>query len=75
MDPRAGEGEVFLAKIEAVVSPILEAHTLELVDLQWRREGRRWVRVVMTRTEGRDRTCVSGFRDRCPADWTTPAIF
>ncbi len=26
MDPRAGEGEVFLAKIEAVVSPILEAH-------------------------------------------------
>ena len=33
MDPRAGDGEAFLAKVEAVVSPVLEAHGLELVDL------------------------------------------
>lgn len=32
-----------VAKIEAVVSPVLEAHGLSLVELQWRREGRRWV--------------------------------
>lgn len=32
-----------LAQIEAVVSPVLQAHGLFLVDLQWRREGRRWV--------------------------------
>ena len=32
-----------LARIEAVVSPVLQAHGLFLVDLQWRREGRRWV--------------------------------
>ena len=43
MDPRAGDGEAFVAKVEAVVSPVLEAHALKLVDLQWRREGRRWV--------------------------------
>ncbi|MBI4590951.1 MAG: ribosome maturation factor RimP [Candidatus Rokubacteria bacterium] len=32
-----------LAQIEAVVSPVLRGHGLSLVDLQWRREGRRWV--------------------------------
>ena len=32
-----------LARIEAVVSPVLQAHGLFLVDLQWRREGRRSV--------------------------------
>lgn len=32
-----------LAQIEAVVSPVLEAHGLFLVDLQWRHVGRRWV--------------------------------
>ena len=32
-----------LAQIEAVVSPVLQAHGLFLVDLQWRREGRRWL--------------------------------
>ncbi len=32
-----------LAQIEAVLSPVLEVHGLALVDLQWRREGRRWV--------------------------------
>src|SRR4029077_14095667 len=31
-----------LAKVEAVLSQVLEAHGLELVDAQWRREGRRW---------------------------------
>jgi ribosome maturation factor RimP len=43
MDPRAGDGEAFLAKVEAVAFPVLEAHELRLVDLQWRREGRRRV--------------------------------
>jgi ribosome maturation factor RimP len=32
-----------LSRIEAVASPVLEAHGLTLVDLEWRREGRRWV--------------------------------
>jgi ribosome maturation factor RimP len=43
MEARAGDGEAFLAKVEAVLSPVLEAHGLGLVDLQWRREGRRRV--------------------------------
>ena len=43
MDPRAGDGEAFLAKVEAAVVPVVEAHGLRLVDLQWRREGRRRV--------------------------------
>jgi len=41
MDLAAVDTEAFLAKVEAVVSPILGAHGLELVDAQWRREGRR----------------------------------
>lgn len=32
-----------VAQIEAVVSPVLQDHGLSLVDLEWRREGRRWV--------------------------------
>jgi ribosome maturation factor RimP len=32
-----------LSKIEAVLSPVLEAHGLSLVDAEWRRGGRRWV--------------------------------
>ena len=32
-----------LNRIEAVASPVLEAHGLTLVDSEWRREGRRWV--------------------------------
>jgi len=32
-----------LAQIESLVSPVLRAHGLTLVDLEWRREGRRWV--------------------------------
>lgn len=32
-----------LTRIEALVSPVLSAHGLTLVDLEWRREGRRWV--------------------------------
>ena len=31
------------AKIETLVSPVLQEHGLSLVDLQWRREGRRFV--------------------------------
>ena len=42
MDPRMVDGEAFLARVEAVVDPVLEAHGLQLVDLQWRREARRW---------------------------------
>jgi ribosome maturation factor RimP len=32
-----------LGRVEAVLAPVLEAHGLELVDIDWRREGRRWV--------------------------------
>lgn len=32
-----------VVQIEAVVSPVLQDHGLSLVDLEWRREGRRWV--------------------------------
>jgi len=31
------------ARVEAAVGPVLAAHGLVLVDLEWRREGRRWV--------------------------------
>lgn len=42
-----------LARIEAIVSPVLQAHGLLLVDLQWRREGRRWVlRFYVDKTGG-----------------------
>lgn len=32
-----------IAQVEALVLPVLRAHGLTLVDLEWRREGRRWV--------------------------------
>ena len=35
--------EAWLGTIEAVVSPVLASRGLSLVDLEWRREGRRWV--------------------------------
>lgn len=35
--------EARLTKVEAVVSPVLEAHGLSLVDLEWRPQGRRRV--------------------------------
>ncbi len=42
-----------LARIEAIVSPVLQAHGLLLVDLQWRREGRRWMlRFYVDKTGG-----------------------
>jgi ribosome maturation factor RimP len=37
------EGEAWLGKVEAVVSPVLASHGLGLVDAEWKREGRRWV--------------------------------
>jgi len=37
------DGEPWLGKIEAVVSPVLASHGLSLVDAEWHREGRRWV--------------------------------
>lgn len=44
---RADDGamvtEERLAQIEALVSPVLREHDLTLVDLEWRREGRRWM--------------------------------
>lgn len=42
-----------VTQIEAVVSPVLQAHGLLLVDLQWRHEGRRWVlRVYVDKAGG-----------------------
>ena len=32
-----------LGQIEALVAPVLAARGLTLVDLEWRREGRRWI--------------------------------
>jgi ribosome maturation factor RimP len=32
-----------LSKIEAVVHPVVQSHGLDLVDLDWRRQGRRFV--------------------------------
>lgn len=43
MDPWVSDGEAFLGRLEAVAYPVLEAHGLQLVDAQWRREGRRRV--------------------------------
>jgi ribosome maturation factor RimP len=41
------------ARIEAVISPVVETHGLSLVDLEFRREGRRWVlRVFVDKPEG-----------------------
>ena len=35
--------EGWLGRVEAVVSPVLASHGLSLVDVEWHREGRRWV--------------------------------
>ncbi len=32
-----------LSKIEEEIEPVLRGHGLDLVDIDWRREGRRWV--------------------------------
>lgn len=37
------DGEAWLSRVEAAVAPVLASHGLGLVDVQWRREGRRWV--------------------------------
>jgi ribosome maturation factor RimP len=37
------EGEGWLDRVEEAVASVLAAHGLSLVDLEWRREGRRWV--------------------------------
>ncbi|HET8576678.1 MAG TPA: ribosome maturation factor RimP [Methylomirabilota bacterium] len=37
------DGEDWLGRVEAAVAPVLASHGLGLVDLEWRREGRRWV--------------------------------
>ena len=33
----------WLERVEATVIPVLDSHGLNLVDTEWRREGRRWV--------------------------------
>jgi ribosome maturation factor RimP len=38
-----GDSDGRIERIEAVLSPVVEAHGLSLVDADWRREGRRWV--------------------------------
>ena len=44
-----------LAEVEAVLAPVLSEHGLSLVDLEWRREGRRWVlRFFVDRMEKRE---------------------
>jgi ribosome maturation factor RimP len=35
--------EELFSQIEALVAPVVRDHGLTLVDLEWRREGRRWV--------------------------------
>ena len=35
--------EAWLGRVEAVVAPVLASHGLDLVDVEWHREGRRWV--------------------------------
>jgi ribosome maturation factor RimP len=37
------DGEAWLARVEAAVTPVLASHGLGLVDLEWQHEGRRWV--------------------------------
>src|SRR6266508_2480306 len=37
------DGEAWLSKVEAAVAPVLSSYGLGLVDVEWRREGRRWV--------------------------------
>jgi ribosome maturation factor RimP len=39
----ASDPETRLERLEAAVSPVLASHGLSLVDLEYRREGRRWV--------------------------------
>ncbi len=39
MENRGG----WLGQVEAVVIPVLASHGLDLVDIEWQREGRRWV--------------------------------
>ena len=37
------EREAWLGKVEATVTPVLGSHGLGLVDVEWCRQGRRWV--------------------------------
>ena len=38
-----GVGETWLSEVEVVVAPVVGSHGLNLVDVEWLREGRRWV--------------------------------
>ena len=43
-----------LLEVESLISPALSDHGLTLVDLEWRREGRRWVlRFFVDKAEGK----------------------
>lgn len=49
-----------LGEIEALVSPVLREHGLTLVDLEWRRAGRRWIlRFYIDRAAGSGQERVS----------------
>lgn len=43
MDQRVGDPTGRLSRIEAALSGVLSSHGLSLVDLEYQREGRRWV--------------------------------
>lgn len=43
MDQRVGDPTGRLARVEAALSGVLVSHGLSLVDLEYHREGRRWV--------------------------------
>jgi ribosome maturation factor RimP len=42
-DAGVDSGEAWLERIEAAVAPVLASRGLCLVDVEWHREGRRWV--------------------------------
>lgn len=43
MNHGVGEPDARLSRLEAALAPVLESHGLSLVDLEYHREGRRWV--------------------------------
>jgi len=50
-----------LGRIEALVSPVLGEHGLTLVDLEWQRQGHRWVlRFYIDRTDAKGGTSEGG---------------
>lgn len=53
MDQRVGDPTGRLSRVEAALSGVLVSHGLSLVDLEYHREGRRWVlRLFVDKTGG-----------------------